>query len=608
MESPILTIWKRLAMVVAVLLFVGILMVPIRLRLAHPSVYADDVARIGDLQEDRPLGRYLFTPFNEHMAPLFQGVSVTTWNLSHHSITLAPLAFTMASLVPHILALIVLGVLLRRETDSNTMALVGVAMQGLSALITETFSWYSASSFSWAMLGTLVAIDAAGRASNALGRARHLWLFVAAMSAFLAPGFCAIGLLAGPLAMLRLGWRFRAVVPLIGTVCYLAVCLPLRYGSLVSRSLERNLDLAATLRNVACTPVDVLLPGLIGRPDGSLLPDFLAMAISAVLLISGLVWAWRDRNARSNVLVGLGLIVGGYLLAFGARSADAPAGLRQVQRYQLFPQLGFVLLASLGLSRLLKRFDRSSLQTWSVGWMAAAMLLVVQLGPIREHAKFYRWPDQARTLEAIERLAETCRREGITRSQCLAFLDPIRNRWFDFEFNALMLMPKTVPGSRVADSEVRSKLLDSIKTADREYLFGGMDVSPYLVNTEPLAKTSESGRFVSAFEMKAARSSEVWDASGWASYLEYEFTPDRSKSSALALSVSGPVELWWSSDGRSWSEARSIRWKVARSGELVDRAIPLHAIPHWNGSNVRRVRIAPREAGSIAVGVPRLLR
>ncbi len=602
MDSPTSFASHRLATIVGVVFFAAILLVPPALRLAHPSLYADDVARIGELQEGRSIGLFLFTPFNEHIAPLFQAVSATTWTLAHGSLTTAPLAFTLASLVPHLLSLILLGVLIRRETKSTTTALVGVSVFGLSALITETFSWYSASSFSWAMLGTLAAIECAGRAS---GSSRNAWLAGSALAAFLAPAFSAIGLLAGPLAMIRIGMSYRAITPMIGTLGYLGLCIPLRYGAIVSQSLERNLDLAAAARNVLCAPVDVLLLGLFGRVNSIALPDNWAMTISAVLLIAALVWAYRDHLSRSIILVGLGLIVGGYVLAFGARSADAPPGLRHVQRYQVFPQLGLVFLLSMALQRVLKRFDDSSLRTWSLGWISAAVILAVQLGPIREHAKFYRWPDQPRTLAAIERLVATCQREGITRSQCLKSLDPIRNRWFDFEFNALVLMPKTVESSRLPDREVRPLLLASINANDREYLFGGMDVSRYLVVTH--AQPSETGRFVNAFDMKAAGSPDLWNANGWASYLEYEFTPSDVKAGSLALSVNGPVEIWWSPDGRSWSESKSIRWRVARSGEIVDRSIPLDALPHWDGSKVRRVRIAPREAGLIAIGAPRLL-
>src|SRR4051794_608837 len=65
-------------------------------RLKHPSLYTDDVVRIAQLQTS-PLRQLLFLPFNEHMAPLFQGLSWLTWQLAGEELSRAPLAFTLVS-------------------------------------------------------------------------------------------------------------------------------------------------------------------------------------------------------------------------------------------------------------------------------------------------------------------------------------------------------------------------------------------------------------------------------------------------------------------------------------------------------------------------------
>src|SRR3954454_19992805 len=63
----------------ALLLVGGVLacLFPYAGRLGHPSLYADDVIRIIQLRAF-PFGRLLLLPFNEHVWPLFQGVSWLT--------------------------------------------------------------------------------------------------------------------------------------------------------------------------------------------------------------------------------------------------------------------------------------------------------------------------------------------------------------------------------------------------------------------------------------------------------------------------------------------------------------------------------------------------
>lgn len=617
MDSPTPAFRRRLLLA----LFVAICLAPLGFRAAHPSVFSDDVTRIGQLQTAGSLREILFVPFNEHMAPVFQTVSWVTWNLAGRSLTSAALAFTMASFVPHLLSLLLLGIFVRRELGSATTALVAVAAFGLSGTITETFAWYSASSFTWAMLGVLSALDAAGRSTEATGTRRLGWLVAAAFAAFLAPAGSGIGLLAGPLAAIRLvlagtgpGWKSRlgGVLPPVGTVLNVAVCSLFRYRDVLAGSLGTNVDVGRALRNIGCAPVDVLLPGFFGRPSVEpYLPDPVALTVSAVMLIAGLVWAARDARHRGLIAVGIGLIVGGYALTFGLRSFPGSTVVLEIERYQLFPQLGAALLMSVAARPWLARFDTTPIRTANAAVVAAMALFLVQLGPIREHAGLYRWPEQAKTLAAIEGLGETCRREGITRDQGIAAMEPIRARWFNNDFNAMMMLPLTVRTPRRADTEVRAILLASLGRSEREALCGGMVVSRYLTQpeaSEPIAV----GRLVRTFGVRESGAPGRWDATGFASHLEFDLsaaTPeDRARARFLAVPVAGPVEVWWAGDGEKWSAARSVRWWPPQSAEPTDRAVPLDRLPHWDGARVRRVRIAPRRAGELAAGAPRLLR
>src|SRR4051812_41814880 len=92
-------------------------------RLRHPSLYTDDVVRIAALQAV-PFPRLLFLPFNEHMAPVFEVVSWIAWRLAGGRLAQAPLALTVASYVPFLLNLGLLGWLVRRETGSTATAQV----------------------------------------------------------------------------------------------------------------------------------------------------------------------------------------------------------------------------------------------------------------------------------------------------------------------------------------------------------------------------------------------------------------------------------------------------------------------------------------------------
>ena len=603
-------------------LFVAICLVPLALRGRHPSVFSDDVTRIGQLREARSLGSILFVPFNEHMAPVFQAVSWAAWSFCDDDLTRAPLAFTLASYVPHGLSLIALGLLVRRELDSPATATAAVALLGLSGLIGETFAWYSASSFTWALLGAILALDAAGRAATASGSTRAGWLIAAGIASLLAPAGSGIGLLAGPLAAIRLMLarnvpirsRLEGLVPVLGTFGYLAVCVPFRYREALAASESNRVVLADALRNVGCVTADVLLPGQFGL--GSLetvLPDALAMAISGAFLLAGIAWAIRDAEHRGWIMGGLWLIVGGYALTIGLRSYPGSPMILGNERYQLFPQLGLVLLMAVALRPILRRFDASPRMNLRAGVAIASAVLLVQIGPILATSSKYRWPEQAKTLAAIDRLAAIGRREGITRDQILGAIDPVRTRWFNSDWNALMMLPAAAPTAKVANGEVRARLLSALTTREREALCGGMDVSPLLKSpgdldaTDPVAPAP----MVRAFEM-TPRGADRWDAKGWASFLEYDLSAipakDRASARMLAVPTGGPVEIWWSDGQQKWSEGRSIRWWPAPSEGVTERAIPLDRLPHWDKAKALRVRIAPRRRGPIIAGAPRLLR
>jgi hypothetical protein len=618
------------AFALMVVSFLAICLSPHLGRLAEPSLFSDDVTRIEHLQA-MPLVTMLFRPFNEHVAPVFELVSWVTWQLAGRRLTHAPAAFTAAALVPFLLCLAALASLVRRESGSVTAALAAVAMYSLSPVHVEAAWWYSASSFTWALLGTLLAWLFVLRSLSPMSQAHPAgangWSMAAALAALLAPACSAVGLLAGPVAALRAvqgsrgrGWRracAAGLVPLAGTFLYLALASQVRYQAILTRSVDRNLDIGTGLLSTLRAPIDVLASGLIGLENTDRwLGGGLDLVLGALLLAGTLVSALRS-PLRPLLLGGLALILAGYGLTYSVRNFFGPHWLMEVQRYHLFPQLGFVLVL-VGVSRpLLARFDARPRSALLAALVLASLLLVAHRPMMRMRARAYRFPDQACTLKALERLNRLCREQHITREQALAALDPIRTRWFPHDSNALRMLADSVPASGLADDRVRPTLLAALSLSEREALCGGMAASPYL---QPASESSRAdakaiGRFVGALGECRVGPGDRFLARGPA-HLEFQMRDSAQQDSiadARMLCVpgfdpEGKLEVWWTGDGARWSETRSVRWQPASGGPTGQWAVPLESLPHWSASRATRIRVVVRSAGTIALEAPRLLR
>jgi hypothetical protein len=529
--------------------------------------------------------------------------------------------------VPFLLCLWLLGRIIFRELGSLTTALVAVAAFSLSSLDSEVIYWYSASSFSWALLWTLLALSFAGSASRSGGRGALAGL---ALASAMAPACSAIGLMAGPLGAIRLVLdarprsprlpRFAWIVPPIGTIAYLAACVPFRYQAILSSSMEHRADFGSGMSSVLCAPTNVLLPGLFGLNFVELGPHLpLNLGLAALGLVGILAWAIRSPD-RSLIVGGLWLVLCGYVMTYCFRTQRFGASwLFRVERYHFFPMVGFTFWTALASRRWLSRYDGRPLASLVVGIVVAALLLATHLPNILAHSRFYDFPGQRRTLAALEDLRSICRRERITRGQALAALGPIVLDWSKFDY--LGLLPPSVEASGVPDREVRRTLLASLSLADREALWGGMDVSPYLRPAADLrSHPGVAGRLVGASRVRILGEGRCRPM-GWPSYLEFEM-PDRvdDPDGASPVDPAGPslhvpggvpgrlTEVWWTGVDGDWSEARSVRWKSDPEAPSRAYDLSLAHLPHLDPAHVRRVRIMFRTAGQAAIDAPRLLR
>lgn len=600
-----------------------LVLAPYLARLAWPSLYADDVVRITQVRT-WPLGELLRRPFNEHLAPAHGLITWLTWMLCGGRLTAAPAAFTVAALIPFPLALAALGWAVRRRTGEPSVALAAVALGGLSWLYLDVVANYSGSGFVWALAATLAALGAAGPTR------RESW--AAFGCAALAPAFSAIGLLAGPagaLGGLGLGVngsaadaggprRLRAAAwPLAGTVLYLAIAASARYGETVARGLDRRVDLAVGALAAGRAVSNVLpLAAFGGKPAWARPLGWGDAALGGAAVLGLVLAAWRT-GRWSLALAGLTLVAGGYALTYPFRYEGSSEWLLRVDRYHLFPHFGFVIwLAMLGA--LAARRWPGLRSAW-LGPAAALLLLAVNGRVMIDRLRFYDFPDQGRVLAALEELEEVCRAEGITREQALAALEPIRTSWLHPERNgttALALLGPTVEAARVPDDGVRARLLARLDAGAREALWGGMDVTRYLVAERPDAAPTAS-----AVEVRSAGLRPIgagrYVGRGGSAFVEFALAPSDLPARGLRLGVSlpgagetklPPVEVWWSDHGGDdWSETRRVTWRPAPGA--ASGVVPLEAMPHWGApAGARRLRVAVRVPGTVAIDPPRLVR
>lgn len=609
--------------------FAGVCLVPSLLGLAHPSIFYDDVVRIAQLH-DNGFARNLFVPINEHMQPLFQSITAMAWRLTGGRVAGLPLAMAIASALPFAASLVLVAILVSRSLGSRTTGLAAAAIFSFGSLsYFETVIWYSASSFQWSLtfaLFALIAVERA-RAEGGGNLSRPAWWTSAFAASALAPACCGVGLLAGPAASLwwladrrgrhDLARLARAAIPVAGTAAHLLVCFTFGYQNKISAQLHENPYRPIGLLNVYRAPIDVLLPALAGwRNIDGLLPELVVLA----LFLAGLgavAWGAVRSRHRRILAVGAFLILANYGLIYGARYLPGDdRWVLRVERYHLFPQLGLTLILASALASALRRLDRRPLSGTGAALGMAVVLLALHANPLSTLAAFYRFPDQRWTLGAIDRLAETCGRLGITRGQALRSFDPIRRKWYPADrHEVIAMMPETARSAAMPDDAVRPALLAALDPRDIEALCGGMDATPYLVDASSGGRrpAPAASAVLTGLSGVTRVEGETFRVSGEGSYLEYRFDAPVADARALELpmdatSLNGPIRVSWAGEEGRWTVMRSVRWRGADGSARSDSLLPLDRLPHWQGSSITRVRIVVDEPGTFAIGAPRLVR
>ncbi len=279
--------------------------------------------------------------------------------------TLLPWTAGLVGPLALLAALPLVYLFVRRELGHPFYGLVAAALFGVSSVYQQAVYWFAAA-FSVPALDTILLALLAAQGWRQTGRG--LWLGLSALACFLAPGWFASGVLAGPLCVLYLlrpaahglagapakppaaRWSF---VPLVGTALFLAVSLPqtapylqrLEHhgGRPLVEAIDLRVGLVYTLRSV----VDNLLLG-VGGVSTVVVPKPGVVIVLALAAAAVCWWCRRAPDWRLPLL-GLGMIGSAYLLAYSARAKWEYESMTGWSRYHLLPQLGLALLIVGGL-------------------------------------------------------------------------------------------------------------------------------------------------------------------------------------------------------------------------------------------------------------------
>jgi hypothetical protein len=614
-----------------------IALVPVLRRLRHPTLLGDDVIRVIDLIE-HPLRYLLFRPFSEHVAPLFELVSWMTWQAVGHDIRLAALGYCVASIAAWVAVLGLLSAWLLRETRSRTATLVAVALAAQSPLVLETMWWYSAASFSYAVVGVLAALLGASLLAT---RPRRALVLIFAGSA-LGSAATSIGVLATPLAALRAALDpvtpgRRKCLGVLAAAAGLAVYLLV--GALAGMSLLQSArankgsmaERLAGLGYAFTVPGRVLWPSILGVPPSWVARPMAGVApwLMGLAALTGFLALYVSRRvawSRPLVMVGGSIIYLSYTLTYCSRAGLIRAGhwnefqllYQFAGRHHVLPLLGAysLIAAMLGACPTVRRFDATKGKPLAVGILSGLVALRAYRPGVHDWLWMLGQPDQKATISALHRVGEVAREEGVTREQLTRIFDPVNRPWNSclrltppyFHYMKMLERPPTSVPVHLSDEEARGRILARLSERERLVLMAG---AVYTLS-EP-SPTPGADEFLTVRLVTAENAREIepgrYCTVGWPSYLECEAEiPTGARFLSIpGLSAKDVVKISWSDDHGHWRFLQHVFW-VSRPAPNARAAIDLHRLVNWPTRDHARFRVEFTTKGEIALRQPRLLR
>lgn len=307
-------------------------------------------------------------PQNEHAMPLGR---VLCFGLEWVAGSLSHLPFLTCLVGPSalLMALGLLYVFVLRELNHPFYALLSVVLFAVTSIYHQAVWWFAACFALLSVITLLLGLLAAQRWRRQGG---VFSLALCVLACLLAPGWFALGILAGPLCCLYLlpptssanrtasgsvRWlpSPTAFLPLVGTALFLALVLPragnaiLHTGHYGERTALQAFNAWFGLGFTARSLVDNLLLGLFGVTNVAL--PLACVVPLLIAMIAAAVWWWRQARDHRLMLLGVGMIGSAYLLCYSARAQWEYRRMVEpaFARYHLLPYLGLVLFFCGGL-------------------------------------------------------------------------------------------------------------------------------------------------------------------------------------------------------------------------------------------------------------------